>query len=89
MVIVGTRKDSQSYVSMKRKACAEAGIKSFDVDLPEQVLESELINKVHELNALPDVHGWSVVNLIAYLNITFHVDPKCDLSFLCGKFLRL
>lgn len=58
MVIVGKRKDSQSYVSMKRKACAEVGIKSFDLDLPEEVSEPELISKVHELNANPDVHGW-------------------------------
>lgn len=58
MVIVGGRKDSQSYVGMKRKACAEVGIKSFDVDLPEEVPESELISKVHELNANRDVHGW-------------------------------
>ncbi|KAH9786332.1 Bifunctional protein FolD 2 [Citrus sinensis] len=50
VVIVGGRKDSQSYVSMKRKACAEVGIKSFDIDLPEQVSEAELISKVHELN---------------------------------------
>ncbi|XP_027098433.1 bifunctional protein FolD 2-like [Coffea arabica] len=57
VVIVGHRKDSQSYVSMKRKACAEVGIKSFDIGLPEQVSEAELISKVHELNANPDVHG--------------------------------
>lgn len=57
VVIVGTRKDSQSYVNMKRKACAEVGIKSFDVDLPEQVSQAELISKVHDLNAMPDVHG--------------------------------
>lgn len=63
VVIVGTRKDSQSYVSMKRKACAEVGIKSFDIDLPEQVSEAELISKVHELNAMPDVHGWLVVDV--------------------------
>lgn len=56
-MIVGSRKDSQSYVSMKRKACAEVGIKSFDVDLPEDVFETDLIAKVHELNANPDVHG--------------------------------
>ena len=43
---------------MKRKACAEVGIKSFDVNLPEQVPEAELISKVHELNEHPDVHGW-------------------------------
>jgi len=45
---------------MKRKACAEVGIKSFDIDLPEQVSEADLVAKVHVLNANPDVHGWSV-----------------------------
>lgn len=59
MVIVGTRKDSQSYVSMKRKACAEVGIKSFDLDLAEEISEADVIAKVHELNADPDVHGQS------------------------------
>jgi 5,10-methylene-tetrahydrofolate dehydrogenase/methenyl tetrahydrofolate cyclohydrolase len=43
---------------MKRKACAEVGIQSFDMDLPEQISEAELVSKVHELNANPDVHGW-------------------------------
>ena len=62
MVIVGIRKDSQSYVNMKRKACAEVGIKSFDIDLPEQVSEAELVDKVHELNANPDVHGSSLMH---------------------------
>nr|AFK47038.1 unknown [Lotus japonicus] len=57
VVIVGNRKDSQSYVGMKRKACAELGIKSFDIDLPEQASEAEVIKQVHELNANPDVHG--------------------------------
>ena len=70
MVIVGHRKDSQSYVSMKRKACAEVGIKSFDINLPEQVSEAELISKVHELNANPDVHGWLVIYQIILL-VTF------------------
>ncbi|KAI3860523.1 hypothetical protein MKX03_017905 [Papaver bracteatum] len=39
------------------KACAEIGIKSFNVDLPEQSSEAEVIAKVHELNANLDVHG--------------------------------
>lgn len=56
-MIVGHRKDSQSYVRMKRKACAEVGIKSFDIDLPEHVSEANLISQVHLLNANPDVHG--------------------------------
>lgn len=57
VVIVGNRKDSQTYVNTKRKACAEVGIKSFDVGLPEEVSEADLISKVHELNSNPDVHG--------------------------------
>ncbi|KAI3975269.1 hypothetical protein MKX01_033509 [Papaver californicum] len=56
VVILGCRKDSQTYVNMKRKACAEVGIKSFNVDLPEQSSEAEVIAKIHELNANPDVH---------------------------------
>lgn len=66
VVIVGNRKDSLSYVGMKRKACTEVGIRSFDVNLPEEVPESELISKVHELNANPDVHG-SLILLYCYL----------------------
>lgn len=71
MVIVGNRKDSQSYVSMKRKACAEVGIKSFDLDLPEEVSQAELIAKVHELNANPDVHG-----SISYFPFSFIFSPQ-------------
>ncbi|KAK6937406.1 Tetrahydrofolate dehydrogenase/cyclohydrolase, catalytic domain [Dillenia turbinata] len=64
MVILGTRKDSQSYVGMKRKACAEVGIKSFAVDLPEHVSEAEAINRVHELSAHLEVYGWPVTKKI-------------------------
>ncbi|CAL5433227.1 unnamed protein product [Camellia sinensis] len=75
VVIVGCRKDSQSYVSMKRKACAEVGIKSFDVDLREQVSEAELISKVHELNAHPDVHG-----ILVQLPLPKHINEEKVLS---------
>ncbi|KAB1202940.1 Bifunctional protein FolD 2 [Morella rubra] len=71
VVIVGCRKDSQSYVSMKRKACAEVGIRSFDIDLPEQVSEAELVGKVHELNANPDVHG-----ILVQLPLPKHINEE-------------
>ncbi|CAI9104909.1 OLC1v1003701C1 [Oldenlandia corymbosa var. corymbosa] len=71
VVIVGNRKDSQSYVSMKRKACAEVGIKSIDVDLPEDVSESDLISKVHELNANPEVHG-----ILVQLPLPKHINEE-------------
>ncbi|KAL5791792.1 hypothetical protein ACOSP7_000386 [Xanthoceras sorbifolium] len=75
MVIVGNRKDSQSYVNMKRKACAEVGIKSFDIDLPEQVSESDLISKVHELNLMSDVHG-----ILVQLPLPKHINEEKVLS---------
>ncbi|KAF3618861.1 Bifunctional protein FolD 2 [Capsicum annuum] len=71
VVIVGNRKDSQSYVNMKRKSCTELCIKSFDVDLPEEVAEAELISKVHELNANPDVHG-----ILVQLPLPKHINEE-------------
>uniref|UniRef100_A0A803NHI2 methenyltetrahydrofolate cyclohydrolase n=1 Tax=Cannabis sativa TaxID=3483 RepID=A0A803NHI2_CANSA len=75
VVIVGNRKDSQSYVGMKRKACAEVGIKSLDLDLPEDVSQTELIAKVHELNANPDVHG-----ILVQLPLPKHINEEKVLS---------
>jgi hypothetical protein len=57
VVIVGERKDSQTYVRMKRKACAEVGIKSVDVNLAGDSAEEEILKKVLELNSDPEVHG--------------------------------
>ncbi|XP_020231782.1 bifunctional protein FolD 2 [Cajanus cajan] len=71
VVIVGNRKDSQSYVGMKRKACAELGIKSFDIDLPEQVSQDEVIKQVHDLNANPDVHG-----ILVQLPLPKHINEE-------------
>ncbi|GBG61836.1 hypothetical protein CBR_g23792 [Chara braunii] len=57
VVIVGERKDSQTYVRMKRKACAEVGIASFDHDLPADTSEAEVLQVIQQLNDNPDVHG--------------------------------
>jgi 5,10-methylene-tetrahydrofolate dehydrogenase/methenyl tetrahydrofolate cyclohydrolase len=56
-VLVGTRRDSQTYVKMKKKACKKAGITSFGRDLPEDISQEELLKIVRDLNANPDVHG--------------------------------
>ena len=43
VVLVGQRRDSATYVRMKKKACAEVGIQSFGIDLPDTVTQAELI----------------------------------------------
>jgi 5,10-methylene-tetrahydrofolate dehydrogenase/methenyl tetrahydrofolate cyclohydrolase len=56
-VLVGDNPASATYVRMKRKACDEAGIASFQFDLPTTTTQAELDALIHDLNARPDVHG--------------------------------
>lgn len=51
VILVGERKDSQSYVKSKKKACADIGMTSFGYDYPADVTEAELLKKIDELNA--------------------------------------
>lgn len=70
-VLVGSRKDSQTYVRMKKKACAEVGITSFGHDLPEDISQAELLKVVQDLNANPDVHG-----ILVQLPLPDHIDDE-------------
>lgn len=74
-VLVGGRKDSQTYVRMKKKACAEAGITSFSHDLPGDISQDELLNIVRELNANDEVHG-----ILVQLPLPDHIDTETILS---------
>jgi 5,10-methylene-tetrahydrofolate dehydrogenase/methenyl tetrahydrofolate cyclohydrolase len=57
VVLVGERKDSQTYVRMKKRACEEVGIASFGKDLPADATEDEIVAVVRDFNADPAVHG--------------------------------
>lgn len=57
VVLVGDNPASQVYIRMKRKACAEAGIESFEHRLEESTTERKLLNLVAKLNEDPKVHG--------------------------------
>ncbi len=70
-VLVGERKDSQTYVRMKKKACAEVGINSFGHDLPADISQAELLKVVQELNANPDVNG-----ILVQLPLPGHIDDE-------------
>ena len=45
VILVGDRRDSATYVKMKKKACAEVGINSFGVDYSTDVSQDELLAK--------------------------------------------
>jgi 5,10-methylene-tetrahydrofolate dehydrogenase/methenyl tetrahydrofolate cyclohydrolase len=70
-VLVGARTDSQTYVRMKKKACAEVGITSFGHDLPGDISQEELLKVVRDLNANPDVNG-----ILVQLPLPDHIDDE-------------
>jgi 5,10-methylene-tetrahydrofolate dehydrogenase/methenyl tetrahydrofolate cyclohydrolase len=56
-VLVGENPASETYVRMKRKACAELGIESFGHELPAEASQQEVEALVAKLNADKRVHG--------------------------------
>ena len=56
-VLVGEDPASHKYVSMKRKACAEAGIESYHHELGADATQDEVLALVQKLGADDKVHG--------------------------------
>jgi 5,10-methylene-tetrahydrofolate dehydrogenase/methenyl tetrahydrofolate cyclohydrolase len=71
VILVGERRDSQTYVRMKKKACEECGIASFGFDYPDTVTESELLLKIQELNNDDKVHG-----ILVQLPLPSHINEN-------------
>lgn len=69
VILVGSRRDSQTYVNMKKKACDQVGIVSFGYDYDESVSEEEILAKIQELNERRDVHG-----ILVQLPLPAHLD---------------
>lgn len=57
VVLVGDNPASVSYVTAKKKACAEAGMLSRELHLPADAPESDLLAAIAELNADTTIHG--------------------------------
>jgi methylenetetrahydrofolate dehydrogenase (NADP+)/methenyltetrahydrofolate cyclohydrolase len=56
-VLVGDDQASRIYVGQKHKGCADVGIRSEQVDLPNYVTEHELLATIRRLNRDPEIHG--------------------------------
>ncbi|KAK9739986.1 hypothetical protein RND81_03G002600 [Saponaria officinalis] len=57
VILVGHRRDSQTYVHNKVIACEEAGIRSEVVELPDCCSEDEIVCALTNFNENPDIHG--------------------------------
>lgn len=56
-ILVGDDPASATYVKMKGNACRRIGMDSMQVELPSSTTTEELLAKIEELNANPNVHG--------------------------------
>lgn len=70
-VLVGNDGGSETYVASKMRNCELVGFKSSLVRYDLTVTESELLQKVQELNEDPDVDG-----MIVQLPLPKHIDPE-------------
>ena len=74
-VLVGDDPASEVYVRSKRKACADAGIKAWDHDLPASTPERDLLDLVARLNGDVGVHG-----ILVQLPLPEHIDEQVVLE---------
>lgn len=71
VVLVGADPASKVYVNAKLRACAEAGIRSFEHRLDAGTSEGDILTLLNQLNADPQVHG-----ILVQLPLPDHVSPQ-------------
>src|SRR5881227_2487858 len=57
VVLVGDDPASRAYVRSKDKMCRELGLHSLKLELPPSTTQTELLNRVEQLNADASIHG--------------------------------
>ena len=94
-ILVGSDPGSIAYVDGKHRDCAQVGIKSIKVNLPESATTAEVLKAVNELNKNPECTGFIVQlplpNLVNTEEVLLAIDPKKDADGLnpvnLGKFI--
>ncbi|KAJ3683400.1 hypothetical protein LUZ60_013627 [Juncus effusus] len=71
VILVGQKRDSQSYVRNKIKACNEVGIRSLMAQLPDSCSENEILESISRFNQDPSVHG-----ILVQLPLPRHMDEE-------------
>lgn len=83
-VIVGEDGASLTYVGSKVRACARVGFESTLIQLPDDITQDDLLNKIQELNQDAEIDGFIVqLPLPKHIDtqaILLAVDPKKDVD---------
>ena len=83
VIIVGENPASLTYVKGKHKDCAECGIISENIAMPETVSQGELLAEIERLNNDDSVHG-----ILVQLPLPKHIDEYADGNSERGKNMR-
>ena len=94
-ILVGSDPGSIAYVDGKHRDCAQVGIKSIKVNLPESATTAEVVKAVNELNQNPECTGFIVQlplpKLVNTEEVLLAIDPNKDADGLnpinLGKFV--
>ena len=74
-ILVGDDPGSQAYVSGKHRDCAEVGIHSIRIDLPQTASQKDLLSAISDLNAASECTGY-----IVQLPLPAHIDANTILA---------
>lgn len=74
-IIVGENPSSQMYVRIKHSACDRVGIRSENVNLPEDASLNDVIETIRELNERDDVNG-----ILLQLPLPGNSDPSSAMA---------
>ena len=81
-ILVGDDAGSHAYVAGKHRDCAEIGINSIRIELPESASQKDLLSAISELNSAPECTGYIVqLPLPSQINanlILEAIDPAKD-----------
>lgn len=83
-ILVGNDGASETYVGSKVKTCGDIGFGSTLIRFDTSVSESELIDKIHEVNANPEIDGLIVQSPlpkhISFERVTETISPGKDVD---------
>ena len=84
VILVGDDPASCVYVRNKHKGCIDAGMNSYQIEMPKDTTEEELLSKIDELNNDSNVHGILVqLPLPSHLSeekVINRISPKKDVD---------
>ena len=75
VILVGDNPASKVYVKNKHKACLEVGINSYEIVLPAEISEAELLEKISELNSDDKVDG-----ILVQLPLPKHINEQAVIA---------